>query len=191
MADTTVNKLERMLAELRDHKKRLEARVKALRAAAKAEPDQAKRELMALGAEAIDELVETGLDFQVDLTATVLEAMASMVPDTDDGGDGGDGDVVEVGLEPEDADQILKVLATHREMLEAYIEQSRSATGIAPSQLAELERRQKDCLEVVELVEGLVLVEGDGAEDEAEDDDDETEPGAEAEPDAAPKAPAT
>ncbi len=157
MADPTVDRLGRILHELKEHKSRLEAKAKSLREQAELLPVESPSAVaLPLVADSISEQVDTGLDFLVEIVETIIADIAG------DGaaaaaGDDGDEEAMEVGIEPEDAEVILTALQGYRGMLSAYIGEVRGHAGAEPSAIADLEGRKKQCEEAIELTEGLVL----------------------------------
>jgi len=158
MADDTdvdlspADRLEQLHTELAEHVARLTKRAEVIRARAESEPDPFKREVLTLVSETMQEQVDTGLDFQRELTETVGLALEQ-------------GELGEelIGIEPEHAEVLLAPLVAYRGMLDHLIGQNAAES-------TELLRKQReDCLRAIALIEELTLpAEGEEEGEKAE-----------------------
>jgi hypothetical protein len=148
-ADTTLDRLSTLGAELEEHRTRLKTRAGQITKLAEQQTEPALKDLLGLVAEGFNEQVDTGLDFQQE-TLTII---ATAIEELEGGAE------AEPGLEPEDAAQILEQLTNYRALLESAIE------NLGTGSLAEkalLKGKLESCLKTITLVEELTL-EDDGA----------------------------
>lgn len=155
-------KLQTLSEELDEHATRLGARAAEIKARGDTVQDPNVKELYGLVAESVQEQVDTGLDFMREAIVTVGEAVADLPA-----GDGGD---AEPGLEQKDADQILEVLSEHLAMLEESLPHVPE-----PQAQAVLRAKVEKTKAVIELVNGLVLEDDDGEDEEEDGDADEAD----------------
>jgi hypothetical protein len=157
-----IEKLAVINEELDQHTMRLSERALQIRTRADNEPDPFRKELLGLVSESLNEQVQTGLDFMRELVTVVADGFAEA------------GEDAEPGLMPDDAKQILEVLAEHLAMLRAYLPQQtdEAARGILAGKIKKTEA-------VIDLVDSLTLLDDDApAGDDDEEDDEEEEDGA-------------
>lgn len=146
-----IEKLRELQGELGAQGERLEARAREIAQMVAALPE-AERSAVSIAAEAFEEVVETGIEFQKSLVDIVIELAEEAPP----GGDG-DGDI---GIEPEDAEVIRPPLEEYVALLEAMLPQAPAAEA------AELNKKRAGALAAIARLDELILVDDDEDEDE-------------------------
>jgi hypothetical protein len=161
--DRTVAKLEAMLTELETHRDRLKQKARRVRQDGAVAPSEDTKKLYALVGDAIDEQVETGLDFQGALVTAIISELKNP------GGPAGESDEVDevVGIEPGHADTLMRALLPYKAMLGTLAKQSADSAR-------ELAAKIADCVAAIALVDELTLEDGPD-DDEAEEGEDEEE----------------